>query len=157
LSAAILTRCPRCGTEIPVSSQPALAVDCVIAIGRGIVLVRRRNPPYGWALPGGLVEYGECLEDAARREIFEETGLRVTLEYQLGTYSHPNRDPRRHTVTAVFVGRAAGRPMAGDDASAVKVCDLEDLPLDLAFDHALVLEDYRQFLQGKRPACPART
>jgi 8-oxo-dGTP diphosphatase len=120
-------------------------VDLIIEIGGGrIVLIRRRNPPPGWALPGGFLEYGESLEQAALREAKEETGLDVELIRQLHTYSDPHRDPRGHTVSTVFIARAGGEPKAGDDAGDVQVCSLSDLP-PLAFDHAQVLQDYKRW------------
>lgn len=113
-------------------------VDCV-------VLVRRRNPPHGWALPGGFIDYGESAENAARREALEETGLRVVLTDLLGVYSRPDRDPRHHTMSVVYVARADGQePAAGDDAAEVRLVGLTDLP-DLAFDHARILADYAAF------------
>ncbi len=122
---------------------PRIAVDIIIEIGGGrIVLIRRRNPPPGWALPGGFLEYGESLEQAAVREAKEETGLDVELVRQLHTYSDPHRDPRGHTVGTVFIARAEGVPQAGDDAGDVQVCSLSALP-PLAFDHAQILQDYR--------------
>lgn len=127
----------------PGRQGPALAVDVIIELeGQGVVLIRRRNPPYGWALPGGFVEYGESLEDAARREAREETALEVALLRQLHTYSDPARDPRGHTVSTVFVARASGRPEARDDAKTVGVFSRETLPAEIAFDHRAILEDY---------------
>ncbi len=110
--------------------------------GQGVVLIRRRNPPYGWALPGGFVDDGESLEAAARREAREETALEVALLRQLHTYSDPARDPRGHTVSTVFVARASGRPEARDDAKTVGVFSRETLPTEIAFDHRAILEDY---------------
>lgn len=127
----------------PGRQGPALTVDVIIELeGQGVVLIRRRNPPYGWALPGGFVEYGESLEDAARREAREETALEVALLRQLHTYSDPARDLRGHTVSTVFVARASGRPEAGDDAKTVGVFTRETLPAEIAFDHRTILEDY---------------
>lgn len=124
--------------------NPALTVDLIIEVnGGGLVLIKRKNPPYGWALPGGYVDYGESLEQAARREAREETGLQVQLRYQLHTYSDPRRDPRGHTITTVYVATAMGQPMAGDDAQRVQVFPLGRLPENMAFDHAAILEDYR--------------
>jgi 8-oxo-dGTP diphosphatase len=124
---------------------PALAVDLVIELvdrpGRPIVLIERRNPPYGHALPGGFVDVGETVEDAARREALEETGLEVELCGLLGVYSEPDRDPRGHTVSIVYAARAHGEPRAGDDAARVLVTGLDALPR-LAFDHARILADY---------------
>jgi ADP-ribose pyrophosphatase YjhB (NUDIX family) len=126
-------------------------VDLIIETGGGrIVLIRRRNPPPGWALPGGFLEYGESLEQAAVREAKEETALDVELVQQFHTYSDPRRDPRGHTVSTVFIARAHGAPKAGDDAGDVQLCSLSDLPT-LAFDHAQVLQDYQRWCeQGGR-------
>lgn len=129
---------------------PSLTVDLIIEVGgEGVVLIKRKNPPYGWALPGGYVDYGESLEQAAVREAKEETGLRVQLKRQLHTYSDPRRDPRRHTVTTVYVATAQGQPVAGDDARQVDVFSLNDLPQELAFDHAAILKDYQKSRWGK--------
>ena len=123
-------------------NNPALTVDIIIETGQGIVLVYRKNPPRGWALPGGFVDYGETLEDAAEREAKEETSLDIELIRQFHTYSDPARDPRRHTVTTVFVARAEATPVAADDAAAIGVFGCDDLPSPLCFDHALILRDY---------------
>ena len=129
-------------------STPIIAADIIIELldepGRPIVLIERRNPPSGWAIPGGFVDVGETVEDAALREAEEETGLKVKLKALLGLYSDPARDPRGHTVTAVYVAEAHGKPEAGDDAKDVQVFDPMKPPA-LAFDHALVLADYRRF------------
>ena len=126
---------------------PALTVDVVIELGdragRPVVLIERRFEPLGWALPGGFVEVGETVEAAAVREAREETGLDVELVELLGVYSDPRRDPRRHTVSVVFIGRARGEPTAADDARAVAVVDPGQPPA-LVFDHARILADYRQ-------------
>lgn len=130
--------------------NPLLTVDLIIEVeGRGIVLIRRKNPPYGWALPGGYVDYGESLEQAAVREAKEETGLEVQLKGQLHTYSDPHRDPRHHTVTTVYVATARGEPLAGDDAQRVQVFPLNSLPGEMAFDHAAILKDYRTGRWGR--------
>src|SRR3990170_6960217 len=102
--------------------NPFLTVDIIIEIeGRGIVLIERKNPPYGWALPGGFMDCGETFEEAAQREAKEETSLNVRLVCQLHAYSDPKRDPRKHTVTIVFVAKAVGAPVAGDDAKGIGV------------------------------------
>lgn len=123
--------------------QPRLTVDVIIEMEKGsIVLVRRKNPPPGWALPGGFVDWGETLEEAAVREAKEETGLDITILRQMHTYSDPGRDPRGHTVSTVFIGRATGQPRAGDDAGEVGIFGRFELPGELAFDHRSILEDY---------------
>jgi|UniRef100_A0A7C5AKG8 ADP-ribose pyrophosphatase YjhB (NUDIX family) len=137
--------CPQCGHVFPVSRRPIPAVDLIIEYeGQGIVLISRKYPPYGWALPGGFVEYGESLEEAAVREAEEETGLKVRLLGQFHTYSRPDRDPRRHVISTVFVATAAGPCQAADDARDLGIFPLEKLPEPLAFDHAEILADYRQ-------------
>jgi len=118
-------------------------VDIIIELeDKGIILIKRAKEPFGWAIPGGFVDYGESLEDAARREAWEETALRVELLRQLGAYSAPHRDPRHHTISVVFLARARGKPEARDDALEVGVFTKEDLPASLAFDHAQILADY---------------
>lgn len=131
---------------------PLPTVDVVIEIDGGIVLIERRNPPHGWALPGGFVDVGESVEDAARREMREETTLDVTLTALLGVYSDPARDARGHTISTVFVGRATGRPKADDDAANVGVFSEQNLPSPLVFDHARIVADYFRFRRtGERP------
>ncbi len=123
--------------------NPLPTVDIIIELeDGGIVLIKRKNPPYGWAIPGGFVDEGESLEDAAVREAREETGLKVRLRCQMHTYSAPGRDPRFHTITTVFVATARGTPVAGDDAAGLRVFSEENLPADMAFDHRQVLADY---------------
>ncbi|MFZ0051791.1 MAG: NUDIX hydrolase [Desulfobaccales bacterium] len=123
--------------------SPTPTVDIIIEIPlQGIVLIQRANPPLGWALPGGYVDYGESLEAAACREALEETGLGVELLGQLHTYSDPRRDPRQHNISTVFVAGAFGTPEAADDARSLEIFRLEDLPQEMAFDHAAILADY---------------
>jgi ADP-ribose pyrophosphatase YjhB (NUDIX family) len=130
--------------------NPVLTVDIIIETPKGIVLIERRNPPYGWALPGGFVDYGETLETAARREAKEETSLDVELKSLLYVYSHPSRDPRQHTVSAVFIARAEGTPRAADDAKSLRVFKPAKLPAELAFDHRKILDDYLKFRKTGR-------
>ena len=141
--------CPRCGTEVIEYISPVPTVDIIIEIdseakGKGIVLIFRKNEPRAWALPGGFVDYGESLEQAAVREAKEETDLDIKSEsmFQFHTYSDPQRDPRRHTISTIFVARATGRPRPGDDAERADVFTEENLPLSLAFDHGKILRDY---------------
>jgi len=123
--------------------NPVPTVDIIIEQEDGcILLIRRKNPPYGWALPGGFVDYGETLEEAAIREAREETGLDVTLTRQFHAYSDPSRDKRMHTISMVFIAKAAGTPMAGDDAADVSAFDRTSLPENIVFDHSLILKDY---------------
>jgi 8-oxo-dGTP diphosphatase len=141
---------------MPRPMTPALAADAIIELtdrpGRPIVLIERAFPPQGWAIPGGFVDIGETVEQAARREAQEETGLEVRLIALLGIYSDPNRDPRGHTVTVVYVAEASGEPVAADDAKHCSVVMPDQLPQPLVFDHAQVLEDYRQFRATGRVA-----
>jgi ADP-ribose pyrophosphatase YjhB (NUDIX family) len=134
--------CPQCGHEVLVYRNPIPAVDIIIRIARGIVLIRRRNPPYGWAIPGGFVDYGEPAEVAAVREAREETSLDVTDLALFGVYSAPDRDPRHHTLGIVFTARAEGQPTAADDAAEIGVFKRDALPAPLAFDHARILEEF---------------
>jgi 8-oxo-dGTP diphosphatase len=139
--------------------NPFPTVDIIIEIAdgrrrRGIVLIERKNPPAGWALPGGFVDYGETLEAAAVREAREETSLDVELLGQLGAYSDPSRDPRFHTISTVFLARAAGVPRGADDARRAVVRDPRDRSLPLAFDHRKILDDY---LRSRKGALPCRT
>jgi len=132
-----------------IPTTPSLTVDIIIELidkdDRPIVLIERKYPPYGWALPGGFVDIGETLEDAAGREANEEISLEVKVKSLLGCYSDPARDSRAHTVSAVYIAEASGDPYAADDAANVKIVKLDNLPSDLAFDHAKILSDYKYF------------
>jgi ADP-ribose pyrophosphatase YjhB (NUDIX family) len=121
---------------------PRLTVDVIIRMGEEIVLIRRRNPPHGWALPGGFVDCGETVEQAAVREMREETKLELAELRQFRVYSDPVRDPRHHTVTVVFTARGVGMPQAADDAREIGLFRLNALPAPLAFDHRRILDDY---------------
>jgi ADP-ribose pyrophosphatase YjhB (NUDIX family) len=123
-------------------SNPIPTADLIIEYNRRIVLIKRKNPPEGWALPGGFVEYGESLEAAAVREAKEETGLEVELLRQFHTYSDPKRDPRHHTITTVFIAKAKGKAIAGDDAKEIDVFTKDTLPEQIAFDHRDIINDY---------------
>ena len=127
--------------------NPVPTVDCIIELpGDRIVLVKRKNPPLGWALPGGFVDEGETLEDAAVREAKEETGLDVDLVEQFHAYSDPRRDPRGHTISTVYLSRAVGDPRGGDDAASAAAFRWTELPCPLVFDHADILADVRRYL-----------
>lgn len=137
--------------------NPTPTVDLIIELSDrsqpAIVLIERRNPPLGWALPGGFVDYGESVETAAKREAHEETGLEITLVEQFHVYSDPDRDPRQHTLSVVFLATASGTPEAGDDAQNVQVFELDELPTNLCFDHDAILRDYQNYrATGRRPA-----
>jgi ADP-ribose pyrophosphatase YjhB (NUDIX family) len=139
--------CPQCGAVVTKYINPVPTVDIIIEVvlkagEKGIVLIRRKNDPPGWALPGGFVDYGETLEKAAMREAQEETGLRIKGLTQLHTYSDPQRDPRQHTISTVFTAKAKGFPRAGDDAAGTGVFTSQNLPYPLAFDHEKILRDY---------------
>ena len=149
-----IIECPKCGEKIRIYANPIPTVDIIIQVDRGIVLIERKNPPIGLAIPGGFVDYGESVEDAGRREALEETGLEVKLIQQLGVYSDPRRDPRQHTITTVFIANGHGTPKAGDDAASLSVFGIDVLPNDLVFDHSKILRDYCLFIEGKRSACP---
>ena len=131
---------------------PFTTVDAIIEIDGGIVVIQRSNPPFGLALPGGFVDYGESLEEAVIREAKEETGLDITEVKQFHTYSDPKRDPRFHTIGTVFMAQAQGKPKAGDDAASLKIVKLSEIPdLDFAFDHKKILQDYLKYKEGKNP------
>ena len=128
--------------------NPFPTVDIIIENMAGIVLIERANPPFGWAIPGGFVDYGESLEDAARREALEETGLSIELLCQFHTYSDPSRDTRQHNISTVFIAKADGIPKAGSDAKQPQVFIAPPQPM--VFDHAKILEDYFQWLKNGR-------
>lgn len=130
--------------------NPLPTVDIIIEAAGGIVLIERRNPPHGWAIPGGFLDWGETVEACAVREAREETGLDVRLKTLLYVYSDPLRDPRHHTMTTVFVASANGQPVAADDARSAGVFTEDRLPAPLAFDHALILEDYFRWRRGEQ-------
>ncbi len=129
--------------------NPTPTVDIIIELidqpERPIILIERRNPPYGWAIPGGFVDYGESVETAAKREAQEETGLEVELIEQFYVYSDPNRDPRQHTLSVVFLATAQGEPQAADDAINLEVFKPWRIPTNLCFDHDRILKDYRRY------------
>lgn len=143
---------------MPKPITPLIAADIIIELmhrpGRPIVLIERRYPPPGWAIPGGFVDVGESVEQAAIREAREETALDVSLTGLLGVYSDPLRDARGHTVSVVYVAQASGEPRALDDAKALAVFSPEYPPENLAFDHALVLADYLEFRRSGRLPVP---
>lgn len=141
--------CPQCGKKIHTFRNPLPTVDIVIYTAlREIVLIKRKNPPFGWALPGGFVDYGERVEDAALREAKEETGLQLNPEDiaggLLGVYSDPERDPRQHTISVVYMARSAGdvKPTGGDDAAEAHFFKLDNLPEPIVFDHKKIIMDF---------------
>lgn len=135
--------CPACGSKVKDYRNPFPTVDIIIELEGGIVLIERKFEPFGWALPGGFVDYGETLEDAARREALEETSLIVTDLRLVGCYSDPARDQRQHNISTVFAARGEGVPRAADDARNLAIYTLDQLPASLCFDHAKILADYR--------------
>lgn len=132
----------------PKYRNPLLTVDIIIEIDSRILLIERVNPPLGWALPGGFVDYGESLEASAVREAREETSLDVQLIQQFHTYSAPDRDPRHHSVTTVYIARADGTPQAADDAKNIVLCTADTLPPDIVFDHRRIITDYYRYKNG---------
>lgn len=138
--------CPHCGRELERHDQPRLTVDAVVTDASGrVLLIERGHPPPGWALPGGFVDPGETLEEAVVRELREETALRARSVKQFHTYSDPDRDPRHHTVSTVFLVEAEGVPRAGDDAARAEFFPSRSLPEPVAFDHARILRDVERY------------
>ncbi len=136
--------CSQCGAEVA-QRNPFPTVDIVLhRAGQGILLIERRNPPHGWALPGGFIDYGESAEQAAVREAHEETGLDVRLTGLLGVYSDPDRDPRFHTLSVAYTAQCEDNeiPYAGDDAKNARFFPLDELPTDIAFDHRRIIADF---------------
>jgi 8-oxo-dGTP diphosphatase len=139
--------------------NPIPTVDIIVELSdrphRPIVLIERHNPPLGWAIPGGFVDYGESVEDAARREAQEEMGIAVELIEQFHVYSDPARDPRKHTLSVVFLAIARGAPVAGDDAKGVGIFEPWQTPPNLCFDHDRILQDYWRYRHyGMWPRLP---
>lgn len=153
-------QCPKCGAAVKAYANPFPTVDALIYDpDRGLVLIERKYEPFGWALPGGFVDYGETVEQAVVREAFEETGLRVAVRALLGVYSDPKRDPRFHTITTVFLVSAADYSTlsGGDDAKAAKLFPLAGLPPDISFGHRDIIQDFiRKFVRKEEPG-PACT
>ena len=150
MSTKIKGICRNCGAELEFYHNPTPTVDIIIEIeGRGIILIMRKNEPIGWAIPGGFVDYGESLEDAAVREAREETSLDVILTGQLHTYSRPDRDPRQHTISTVFTAKGKGVPKAADDAAEIGVFTEDNLPNPIMFDHREILSDYFRMVRDK--------
>jgi len=155
MSSKVKKRCTNCGAEMEIYLNPVPTVDIIIETGEEgeIVLIHRKNEPQGWAIPGGFVDYGESLEEAAVREAREETSMDVTLVEQLHTYSDPARDPRHHTISTVYIARGRGVPEAADDASAIGLFREDSLPAPLMFDHRTIISDYfshRRTMQGEQ-------
>ncbi len=141
-------KCKNCGSEVFIYKNPIPTIDIIIHKNyKEVVLIKRKNPPLGWALPGGFVDYGETIEEAAIREAEEETSLEVELEGILGVYSHPNRDPRQHTISVVFIAKAKNffTLKGSDDAKEARLFSLESLP-ELVFDHSIILEDFKKIV-----------
>jgi 8-oxo-dGTP diphosphatase len=129
--------------------NPAPTVDIIVEMrdrpDRPIVLIERLHEPLGWAIPGGFIDYGEAAETAGKREAMEEIGLEIELVELLGVYSDPERDPRQHTMSVVYIATATGDPKAGDDAKQVHIVNLWEIPANLCFDHGKILADYVKY------------
>lgn len=142
--------CPKCGEKVKAYRTPFPTVDIIIETDDGILLIQRKNEPFGWAIPGGFVDYGESLEEAAIREAREETSLQIHDLRLVGCYSDPARDKRAHTISTVYAAKGQGVPRAADDAASLNVFGLEALPDQLCFDHRKILDDYlRMKFAGK--------
>ncbi len=151
--------CPKCGYQMAFYKNPYPTVDIIIYTPEGqVVLIERKNSPKGWALPGGFVDYGESVEEAAKREAREEIGVEVELEALLGVYSSPDRDPRHHTITVVFMAPLLDGSLikAGDDAQNASLFSLDSLPT-MAFDHKRILEDFKKRMEGEIIENPVST
>src|SRR4030042_1787473 len=136
-------RCAKCQNPMDIYQNPIPTVDIIIEVEpKKIVLINRKNPPFGWAIPGGFVDYGESLEEAALREAKEETNLDVVIERQFHTYSDPKRDPRHHSISTVYIAKSKGNLKAKDDALEIGIFNESNLPDEIAFDHRLILSDY---------------
>ncbi|MGR3220334.1 MAG: NUDIX domain-containing protein [Candidatus Anammoxibacter sp.] len=140
-------KCSECRTEIVKYRNPFLTVDILIECvtpnkEHGLVLIHRKNIPKVWAIPGGFVEYGESVEDAACREALEETSLKIDIVRQFHCYSDPCRDSRQHNISIVFIAKADGTPVAADDADGIGLYNKDNLPAKPGFDHRTILEDY---------------
>ncbi len=129
--------------------NPAPTVDIIVEMvdrpDRPIILIERLHEPFGWAIPGGFIDYGEAAEMAGKREAMEEIGLEIELVELLGVYSDPARDPRQHTISTVYIATATGTPTAGDDAKQAHVLNIWEIPQNLCFDHGKILADYRKY------------
>jgi len=133
--------CPHCGGTIETFKNPYPTVDILFHHPGEVLLIRRKNEPFGWALPGGFVDYGESAEQAAEREALEETGLKAQHLRQFRVYSQPGRDPRFHTLSVIFLAQPEGEIRAGDDAAEARWFAASALPKDMAFDHAQIIAD----------------
>jgi ADP-ribose pyrophosphatase YjhB (NUDIX family) len=133
-------KCEKCGRY----NGPSVAVDVIIRLDRSILLIKRKNPPIGWAIPGGFVDLGESAEEAAKREMQEELGVRIYDISQLYTYTDPKRDTRGHIISIVYTATTSDVPVAGDDAVEFKIVDPNNLPEDLniVFDHRIIISDF---------------
>ncbi len=147
--------CPECGAVVRKYKNPYPTVDIIISLSdnpdpTNVILIERKNPPFGWAIPGGFVDYGESVETTAVREAKEEVSLDIELSELLGVFSAPERDPRFLTVTTVFTATAEGKPFAADDAKSVKVFTRNSIPEKMAFDHRKILDNYYEKFFGKK-------